>query len=468
MKILKKCILFYLFLPFFSMAQDKQMSIEIGKRTLKTDEPFTLTVRVRGLEQKPTCLFPEIEGLQKRGSSAAAATQTINGKTEVVFSVIQEYYPTKIGTIKVPSQTVFVNGTPLKSETFTLILATSKDESRDAFNELFGETPIDNFDDKAEAVLSLRADKNSVFVGEGFTVTLSLFVAKSNSVEMQFDNLSSQLAGLSNKIRSTNCWEQNFNLTEAQTFQVKLGGKAYDEYRLYRSVFYPLNTQSVNFGVLPLRMAVFKTLQGRKTKSIQTFNSKPISIRVKELPNHPLRNEVSVGNFSLTESIGTNQLNTGKSFVYELHLGGDGNISGVRLPELKNDSLFDFYPPEIRQAINTKDGNMKGDKTFRFQIIPKQAGLYKLSEYFNWIYFNLNKQRFDTLRSQISVNVTGRKIVDISQKLSSDASVYENVEKLDTSKPTNRNWRNILKEEANLLIVLMLLGMVFVFWPIKK
>ena len=62
-------------------------------------------------------------------------------------------------------------------------------------------------------------------------------------------------------------------------------------------------------------------------EDFETFYSKPLDIKVKELPNHPLKENVSVGNFKLIEKINTNNLTTGEDLNYEFEILGEDKKS---------------------------------------------------------------------------------------------------------------------------------------------
>ena len=53
-----------------------------------------------------------------------------------------------------------------------------------------------------------------------------------------------------------------------------------------------------------------------RQEDFKTFYSKPTVVKVKELPPHPLRDIVSVGNFKLEEDLSSAQIHTGNSFTY--------------------------------------------------------------------------------------------------------------------------------------------------------
>jgi hypothetical protein len=146
-----------------------------------------------------------------------------------------------------------------------------------------------------------------VYVGEGFTTTLSFLVADNNRAPMQFYELGKQLADILKKIKPSNCWEENFNIENIEGEPIEINGKGYTRYRVYQAAFYPLNNKPIVFPSVPLEMIKFKVAKNpsffgqNRQEDFKTFYSKPRTVRVKDLPPHPLRDAVAVGDYRLEE-----------------------------------------------------------------------------------------------------------------------------------------------------------------------
>ena len=125
------------------------------------------------------------------------------------------------------------------------------------------------------------------------------------------------------------------------------------------------------------------------------------------MPPHPLRDVVSVGDYRLDERIRDTDLQTGQSAGYNFNVFGEGNISAIEKPTAKADDRFEFYEPNVRQDITRQNNRVTGTKSFSYFMIPKEPGEYKLGDYFQWVYFNPKVGKYDTLKSQLTVYVTG-------------------------------------------------------------
>jgi hypothetical protein len=466
--------------------QNSDVSLIIGEKNISLEDPFVVTVVLKfiGESPNPEYKFPELPNFTKRGVSKSIARSYVSGQPVATCTITQNYAAKKEGVFKIPAFKVNVNGTDLKQEALSIkvsktVTSGKKDANNTELNTgkatdnqedftdfIEGNSPeLANLNTKEDAFLSLSSSKSTPYVGQGFTVTLAFYVAKSNTAEIEFDQNSTQIPIITKKIKPENCWEESFGITEVQEAQVSINGKQYTQYKLYQSTFYPLNDKKIVFPSVSLRLLKFlPEKNGGKKSTYVTFQTGSFTVKAKELPPHPLKNEVSVGEFTWRETLNKHKIITGKSVEYSLQIMGDGY--NVKLPQIKNDSVFDFFPPEV-DAINTPQNNkIISTKSFTFQIIPKRAGNFVLDKYFQWVYFNTKTEKYDTLKSVLKLEVSGQAIQTADSPLT-QTSVYDGLENTDSSEEAS-DFKKILKDEANILIVIMLIGLIYIFIPNRK
>jgi hypothetical protein len=338
---------------------------------------------------------------------------------------------------------------------------------RDPMSDFFGRNePTEFLDIKEDALLAFTTNKDEVYVGEGFTTTLSFLIADNNRAPMQFHDLGRQLSEILKKIRPGNCWEENFNIENIEGESIRIGGKNYTQYKIYQATYFPLNNQQVNFPSVGLEMIKFKVAknpsffgQNRK-EDFKTFYSKPKSVKVKELPPHPLRDAVAVGNYKLDERLAKLDLQTGQSISYDFNVYGEGNISSISKPTVKIDGAFEFYEPNVKQSINREGGHVTGTKLFSYFMIPKEPGTYRLGDYFQWVFFNPQTKKYDTLKSKQIVNVTGESFKNQSIGSNDLGSFYDRIDSADNTVNSfsNTGW---MKWTINIFIMVLLAGSVY-------
>lgn len=455
-----KLFLSLLFIFSLSLvASAQQVQITLGPDEIGENQAWTITVTVQNDRLKSYDNFPEIKGFRKRGQSTQSTTNIVNGQISSSQSVIMTYMPMQQGTVTVPSFTMKVNDKPVSvAGKRVKVGPPQQQQQRDPFRNFFDRSPADDFfgegetefvDIKEDAFLALTTSKDEVYIGEGFNATLSLFVSQDNRAPLQFYELGKQLAEILKKIKPTNCWEENFNIENIDGESIRINGRDYTQYKVYQATFFPLNTEPINFPTIGLEMIKYKVAKNpsffgqNRQEDFKTFYTKPKRIRVKELPPHPLKNSIAVGDYKLDERIRSKELETGRSAAYNFNIYGEGNISAVAKPNVKSDANFEFYEPNVRQDINRQNNRVTGTKSFDYFLIPKEPGKYKLSDYFQWIFFNPRTEKYDTLQSRLTVNVYGESKKNEAIQASDVGNFYDKIEVADNALKAveNSSWQ---------------------------
>lgn len=435
--------LFFFCISFFAFAQE-EVNIEFGKKNLLIDETLVIEVIIKGSDKSTVSAFPEISGFTK-------ADRKITHARGQSHTITQNYTPTKEGTFRIASFELTVNGKIYVSDPITIVVTAPKDDE-DEGNEVISPENI-----KENAFLAMNIDKSKVYVGEGFRVSLAFYIAETNTMQMSFpDDLNAQVDAIAKKIKSPDCLEERINITNIVEEHRAINGKKFLVYKIFEAVYFPLNNQMVKIPAVELRMD-----QSRKNstqKESISFSNKPFTVKILDLPEHPLKDKVVAGDFKLTEQIETRKINTGKSFNYSFKITGQGNFSTVNVSSPVNDSFFDFYPPEVKETHNN-DLTVQ-EKEFRYRVVPKDSGQQSLDKYFYWVYFNTRLKSYDTLKSKLKIKVLGKAITDKESDTSED--IFAGIDKLDTS-VIQTNYQEVIKNILNLLIICMIMGCVYLF-----
>ena len=447
----------------------QNIKIILGPDEVGLNQAFTITLEVENDRIKDYGEFPNIPGFQKMGTSSSSSTNIINGQYSYTQSVTQNYRPQQEGVYTLRPFNMEVNGQQVNSPGKKIKVGAPVQQQRkfdpfsyDPFEDFFGNKEPQNFVDvKDDAFLALSVDKDQVYVGEGLTVSLGFYVAESNRAELSFYETGQQLADIKKMITPSNCWEENFNIERLNREDVIINNRRYGRYKIFQATFYPFNTDTIYFPAVPLKMIKYKVAKnpsffGRnRQEDYKTYYSKPKRILVKELPPFPLRESVPVGRYRLSDKISSKTLTTGQSFNYQFNVVGEGNISAIDKPNVKNSDNFEFYPPNIHQNINRSNNHVRGSKSFDYYAIPNEPGEYNIGDYIQLIYFDPAEARYDTLKSDITVKVVGesKKNVSIS---SNDLGTFYNLIDLESNKLVSLHHDDLIKLITNIFIFLML------------
>lgn len=475
-----KVILCFSLLLIVGLAKAQKISVETGPDAIGLNELFTIKVTIENGKLKNYSDFPEIDGFAKRGTSSSSSTNIINGQVSSSQSIIQRYLPLEEGTFRLADFSMEVNGEKINGKGKSIKVGPPVDRRSNARRDPFGRSLFDDFfreekkdpefvDVKEDAFLALTTDKDEVYVGEGFTTTFAFYVADANRAPLQFNEAGKQLSEVLKDLRPENCWEENFNIENIYGERVTINGKSYTRYKIYQASYFPLNLEPVVFPSVPFEMIKYRVAKspsffGRdRQEDFKTFYSKEKTVKVKALPPHPLKDVVAVGDFQLDEKINKQTLETGSSFEYTFNVYGEGNISGINEPKVPQNKNIDFYPPDVNQDVNRGGGRVTGSKKFKYYGIPNEPGEYNMKDYFSWVFFNPKTARYDTLRSQVKIEVTGESKRNVSISSVDLGSFYDTIDSESNDLESLREDKT-MQTIANILILAMLAGAGFIYF----
>ncbi len=435
------------------VVQAQDVKIDLGPSKVAENEQFYITITSYSSKLNNDGDFPDIEGFRKvPGTSTSSSTNIVNGQISTSRSVTQYYVPDRQGSFTLPPFQMIINDKAVRSEGTTITVGPPKQRNANRnspFNSpFFDSDPFDIFnrnqkqefvDVKADAFLALTTDKEEVYQGEGFTTTLAFYEADDNQAVLQFYELNKQLLDILKEIKPGNCWTEDFNIERIVGKPVTINGKIYTQYKIYEATFFPLNKQNINFPSFGLNMIKYKIARqpsffGRnKKEDFKTFTTEPKTIRVKPLPPHPMSEVVSVGNYQLQEAINASRLQTGQSFEYRFKIVGEGNIEYINKPKIPDTDDFDIYAPSVMQNILRRNSQVKGAKSFEYYTVPNEPGTYNMGDFFQWVFFNPEVEAYDTLKSEIVVDVQGESRKNEYISSSDLGSFYDQFQGADNS-----------------------------------
>lgn len=423
---MNKTFVCFIFVYFSLMAagfsQAQQVIIELGPDEIGLNETFTIKVTLSDEKIKSYDQFPEITGFQKQGISQSSSMNLINGQMSSSNSIIQYYKPSKKGTFSVPSFDITINGQAFASggKRVQVVDAVSSGglggAGVDPFADFFGRSAEQpefvELDD--DAFFSLSVDKDEVYQGEGFNISLAFFMSEVNQAPFQFYEPGKQLDAILKQVKPTNVWEENFNITNIDPDKVTINGKRWTRFKIYEATFFPFSEGEIEIPRIPWEMIKYKVAKNptffgaNRQEDFKTFYSSPKTIKVIPLPPHPLRNEVTVGQFQLRENITNVEIETGQGFDYNFGISGVGNINAISAPRRIPTANMNTFDPNVRQQINRGYSRVSGIKDFNYYVTFTEAGDYELRKNFEWIYFDPERAVYDTLKSDAVISVVGK------------------------------------------------------------
>ncbi|SFB48963.1 BatD family protein [Algoriphagus aquimarinus] len=450
----------------WAIAQDVQ--IELGPAEIGLNETFTIKVTLSNEKIKSYDQFPEIPSFQKQGISQSSSMNLINGQMSSSNSIIQYYKPSRKGEFTLPSFELNINGQAYSSvgKKITVGDAASANSGNnnlsDPFADFFGRSAVEDpeyveMDD--DAFFSISVDKEEVYQGEGINISLAFYMSESNQAQFNFYEPGRQLDDILKKIKPTNAWEENFNISNIDPEQVTINGKRWTKFKVYEATFFPFSEGELVIPRIPWEMIKYKIAKNptffgaNRQEDFKTFYSNSKTIKVKPLPPHPLKNEVSVGQFQIRENIKNIEVETGQGFDYNFGISGVGNINAVSAPKRLPIANLNTYDPNVRQQINRGYGRVSGIKEFNYYITINEAGEVDLGKNFEWVYFDPERAVYDTLRPQAKITVVGES--KVNQAISSQrlGGLYDRISTED-NRFLNEKYKYYFTVSINVLLLL--------------
>jgi hypothetical protein len=260
------------------------------------------------------------------------------------------------------------------------------------------------------------------------------------------------------KLKPANAWEENFSITTIEPQTVERNGKKWVKFKVFESTFFPFSEGKIEIPRVPWEMIKYKVAKNpslfgaNRQEDFKTFYSSPKTITVKPLPPHPLKSEVPVGIFQLRENITTLEAKTGEGFNYNFGIAGIGNINSLAAPKRLPGTNLNTFDPNVRQQISRGYGRVSGIKEFDYFITLNEAGEYPLDQYFSWIYFDPEREIYDTLKPQALIRVTGESKINEALSGQRLGGIYDKIA-TESNQFLNQRYKYYFTTAINVLLL---------------
>lgn len=403
-----------LFCPLSAYSQTEKLKIEWIETEIPLSGHCALKLTFskdfrRGYQNFQSFTYPDIPDLIK-DRTIFKKVKPENGPDE--YQIIQLYRPRKTGTYTLPPVQYHIQGETYSTPAATLKVTNSQAEYTSPFEEPALNDNLNFTEEKPDAILQFYTDKNTVYEGEQFTLEVAFLINQQNKAEISFFDVQEQRNEIIKKIKPVNCLleDQYYPVDLIDKDTVSLNGKSYYRWVIYRATLYSTDTTNIHIPGIAFQVITYKTARNgtvsiERKEQPRSYNHMGPVIKVKPLPAHPWREHVAVGRFTLREEISSRNVTPGKNITYSFSITGAGNLSAIVEPAFMQSQQLDIFYPSVTSSEEWVRGKKYVTKTFTYHIIPKVAGQYQLAQHLNWVYFNPEKQAYDTLKPRINIQV---------------------------------------------------------------
>ncbi len=374
--VFKKVALFTLFLipmlSTLSFGQNISVTATVDKNRLTLEDVLQLSIVIQGTQNTPPPELPSLPDFRITSAGTSSSTQYINTQRSVSITYNYRLTPMNTGTIVIGSARVRANGKTYSTQPITIeVLKPSKRQSAESKAAF------------AEATLSSK----KAYIGEQLVYTFRLFhrvEAKNLDLKLPFDKI----------------WFDKEELGEPNAYIKVVNGLQYHVQELSIALF-PLKKGRLKIpaAIIELdllhktqnrsRQDPFSRFFGRRTQAEhKILRSQPISIEVLPLPDGaPKGFKNLIGQFRISAEVGKRDLEVGDTTTLTVTVSGQGNVRDISFeePDLRN--YFKIYPdkPEFSQTV--QNNQIRGEKVFKFALVPLEAGNRTLPK-FSMAYFD--------------------------------------------------------------------------------
>lgn len=439
---------------------------QINKTQIALNDYVILTIKITDATVIEPPLLMGMDNFQMGSKSSSNNTTIINGK--ISSSVIFQYtlIPKKAGTINIGEAYINTNNERLYVKP-KLITVVDNNNTQPSSNQ--GSSYNNNqqsIDTNQNVVLRTEVNNNKPYKNEQIIYTIRLFFRGTLSdIQLNTPQFQDFLAE---------------PLDERRQYSTYVQGRMYNVLEKAYALF-PTKTGKLSIQPTSLTANLLSSLDpldqifGNYTAQPVSLKTNQIDIMVKEPPPPPKNYKDSVGEFQIKTEINNAVLDVGETAKLQISVWGKGNITNIQKPSFQFDEQFQksfkIYDTTPTTQITDKNEFISGQKVFKYDIVPLEAGVYHIppAEY---AYFNPETKMYHQLRSSmIEIKVKpGKSIVkDVNIHHDTNANDVDEVISIYTDENCLNN-ESISKKQYIVYIILFiipLLGLLLTFIMIK-
>ena len=384
-----KKISFILFILCSVMLNAQTLKVAADKNPAIVGEQILIqyTINTKGDNFKSPN-FKELRVLSGPNPSTQSSYSFVNGKSQNSSSTTYSFYlkATKEGTYNISPASITVQGKKIQSKGYSLKVVKGTEKNKAKQKAL-----SDNLFVKVEV------NKKNIVVGEQILVTYKLFTR----VDLHNTELSSLPA-------LNGFWAKDLK-TSSRFKRDVVDGVAYNVAAIKRSVLTAQKSGDLVIDPMELKCSIriqkkrnnrdpFANFFGGGYNVQEEFvSSKPITIKVADLPNPPYNFNGAVGDMSLKSEVDNTSISANNAITYKITITGTGNIELIEPLAIQFPEEFEVYDPKITDKI-FEGGRKRSVKTFEYLLIPRYKGEYTIPSA-NLIIYNPKNKTYKTKKS---------------------------------------------------------------------
>jgi hypothetical protein len=383
-------------LPLMSMAEPVTFEGR-ARSTVSVGERFQLTYSVSAnVSDIRLGEVKDFELLFGPSLSRSSSTSIFNGSISTSETTTFTYVlkASKAGEFVITPATIEIDGTQYTSNIVKIrVVEGQEQESSQSQSSSSGNVTLPK-GQVPDIMLVQQLSKSSVYEGEPVDLITKIYTKV--GIEQITEVNSPKLV----EFMAEDIERHNGNGREV------VDGVIYQTAEIKRQVLFP--QKSGRFTLEPIECecvvkrrvggggGIFDDFFGQVQLVKQRVKSKPISVTVKELPDHPSQTSGGVGTLDFKVTVTPQEVKADNTVQVKVTVSGTGNLKYLSLPKPEFNSDFDTFDPSESNHFSLTSAGYKGSKSAEYLVIPRHEGEFVIPA-MKFTYFDLNKKQFVTL-----------------------------------------------------------------------
>ena len=323
-------------------------------------------------------------------TSQSSSTSFVNGKRTSSFQMTYTYtlLASKEGSFTIPPATIKVDGEQYTSNGVRITVLPADEPAQTNANRqshTAGTTASQQHESQTisseNIFMRTLVSKTKVHEQEAILLTYKLYFAGVDVAQLTNNTRLPEFKGF---------LKQELEMSEIQTELEHYNGRNYQTAVLYRTLLFPRRSGDVvvdpaQFGAL-LRVqnraqvrSIFDDFFNSYTTVTKALQSPGITINVSALPaGKPLGFCGGVGQFNISSSISSTELQANEAVTLTVTIQGAGNMKLLKTPAVDWPEGFEVYDPKVTNNFSVTTSGVSGTKTIEYLAIPRAGGVYTI------------------------------------------------------------------------------------------
>jgi hypothetical protein len=409
--VLKKIIIFFLFISSWTIAQTPSFIAQVSKNRVAVGEVFQVAFTLNGSGNN--LVYPNFNEFNiYSGPNQSQSMSMVNGNISQSTTISLFIAAKKEGKFTVGIATVMAGGQKLETKPIVIEVVKgnaqpsaanpSGQASQPQQNQIKEKNQYASEISNEDLFVRTYLSKTKCFLGEQLTLTQKVY----SRVDLRgFQNI---------KFPPYNgFWSQQENNTQQIDLkQENLNGVMYYVADYNKVYLFPQRTGTISIDAVELDCIVRRQTKRQPRNIFEQFfgaggyedvavkvKSKAVKVDVQDLPteNKPLEFSGAVGSFSYKAELDKEQVKANEAVNLKITISGKGNIKLIEPLKLNLPESFESYDPKVNQNIKTI-GGVSGSISYNYLIIPREKGEFILNN-LNFNYFEADKKQYISITS---------------------------------------------------------------------